>query len=263
MASKKKSTTHDLKAKTVKEMAEEVKKSRTLMLVSIKGLPSRQFQDIKKTIRDRATVKVAKKNIMIRVIKSVGKQSLLPFENYINENCAFIISNNEGYDLAAVILKKRSAVYAKAGQVSPMDIEVKDGPTELLPGPAISELGALGLVVSVEGGKIAIKKAKVVVKSGEVIKENVASVLQKLNIQPFSVGLEPIAVYDVQAEKIYTELKIDSEATVNELKTAAGKALGFAQKIEYYCRETIGYFLAKANVSANAVNNKINNGGNQ
>ena len=35
----------------------------------------------------------------------------------------------------------------------------------------------------------------------------------------------------------------------------AGKALGFAQKIVYYCRQTIGYFLSKANSHANALSN--------
>ena len=38
-----------------------------------------------------------------------------------------------------------------------------------------------------------------------------------------------------------------------ELKSAAGKALGFAQKIVYYCKETIGYLLGKANAQANAL----------
>jgi len=257
MASKKLLKSQDVKAKVVKQLVEEIKKARTIMVVSIKGLPSKQFQDIKKSIRDIANVKVAKKNILLRTIKCFGNESILPLENHINENCAFVISNMEGYELAGILNKKKSAVYAKAGQIALSDIEIKDGPTDLLPGPAISELGALGLIVSVESGKIAIKKSKVVVKEGEVIKENVAAVLQKLNIQPFSVGLNPVAIYDSNTGKIYSQINIDPEGVSNELKISASKSLGFAQKIGYVCRQTIGYFLAKANMEANALQLKL------
>ena len=81
----------------------------------------------------------------------------------------------------------------------------------------------------------------------EAINQNAASLFQKLNIQPFKVGLDIIAIYDVEKEKIYTNVKIDSESYAQELRIASSKALGFAQKISYYCKETIGYFLAKAN----------------
>jgi len=36
-----------------------------------------------------------------------------------------------------------------------------------------------------------------------------------------------------------------------ELASSAGKALGFAQKIVYYCKETIRYLLAKAHAEGN------------
>ena len=123
-----------------------------------------------------------------------------------------------------------------------------------MPGPAISELGSLGLQVAVEDGKIAIKKTKVVITKGQTINETAASIFQKLNIQPFTIGLEPVAIYDIESEKIYTDIKIDSEEAKLELQSAASKALGFAQKIAYYAKETIGYLLAKANTNAEHLN---------
>jgi large subunit ribosomal protein L10 len=242
-----------MKAKAVNDLAEEIKKAKTLMIVSIKGLPSKQFQDIKKTIRDSALVRVAKRNIMTRVLKELGNEAALGLEKYIKENSAFVISDIDGYELAGILATKKNPIFAKAGQIAPNDIEVKEGPTDLVPGPAISELGALGIQIAVEDGKIAIKASKVVVREGKEISAAVASLLQKLNIQPFSIGLDPVAVYDVKEGKIYTEIKIDPEGAVAELKSAAGKALGFAQKIVYYCKETIGYLLAKANAGGEAL----------
>ncbi len=245
------------KEQQVKDLAEKIKRAKSLMIVSIKSLPSKQFNSIKKSIRNDASVQVAKKNILVRTIKNLGKEknSILPLENYITADCAFVISDLEGYELAGILNKKKTPAFAKAGQISPDDIEVKEGLTNLVPGPAISELGALGIQITVQDGKIAIKSNKVILKQSQTISEAVASVLQKLEIQPFNVGLEPRLIYDIQEEKIYTNIKIDSEAYTEELKGAAGKALGFAQKIVYYCKETIGYFLAKANAEGDKLEN--------
>ena len=147
----------ETKVKAVKDLAEQISKAKTLMIVSIKGLPSKQFQDIKKSIREHANVKVAKKNIMLRAIKELKKESILALEKYISENSAFVISDMEGYELAGILSTKKNPIYAKAGQIAPEDIEIKEGPTDLVPGPAISELGAFGIQVAVEEGKISIK----------------------------------------------------------------------------------------------------------
>jgi len=245
--------THPVKEKAVNSLVHKMQNAKTVMIVNIGGLPSKQFQDIKKSIRDHAQVQVAKKNIVRRAIEKFGKKEIIPLEDYIKENSAIALSDIEGYELAGILSKKKTPAAAKAGQVAPEDIEVKAGPTDLVPGPAISELGAVGLQVAVEDGKLSIKASKVIVTEGQTINEGTASILQKLNIMPFTVGLEPVAIYDVETGQIYTDIKIDSEEARTSLASAAGKALGFAQKIAYYCKETIGYLLAKANADGEAL----------
>jgi large subunit ribosomal protein L10 len=251
---KKQRAVNPAKVKAVEQLATKIKKSKTFMIVSIKSVPSKQFQEIKKGLREIAFVQVAKKNIILRTIEKLENENALPLEQFIKENSAIVISDIDGFELASELNKKRTPVFAKAGQIAPEDIEVKEGPTDLVPGPAISEFGALGIEISVENGKIVIKKPKVLVKEGGEIKENVVSILQKLNIQPFNVGLDPVAVYDVEKGKIYIEIKIDSEGFTEQLKESASKALGFAQKISYYCKETIVYLLVKANSEASSLN---------
>jgi len=248
------SRNNPIKEKAVKTLAEKIKKAKTLIIVSIKGVPSKQFQIIKKSIREHASVQVAKKNIMVKAIDAVGKDSILDLKKYIQENSAFVISDMEGYELAGILIQKKNPINAKVGQIAIENIEIKAGPTELVPGPAISELGAVGLQISVENGKLSIKNSKVIVNKGQKISIETASILQKLSIQPFSIGLEPVAIFDIEHEKIYTNINIDSKAMAIELRKAAEKALGFAQKIVYYCKETIGYLLAKANSQSNALN---------
>lgn len=243
-----------LKDKNVNNLSESIKKSKTLMVVSIKNLPSKQFQSIKKSMRKDADIKVAKRNIVLRALEKAGISNL---NNYIISDSAFVISKLEAYELAGKLSEKKTPVFARAGQIAPEDIEVKEGPTNLVPGPAISELGALGIQISVENGKISIKKNKIIINKGQTIKENVASVLQKLNIMPFSVGLDVKAAYDIDDNKLYTELKIDSEGYTKELKHTASKSLGFAQIISYVCKETITFLLFKANSESKVLEKNI------
>jgi large subunit ribosomal protein L10 len=244
--------THVSKAKLdlVKNLAESMKSHRTIMIVSIKSLPGPQLQKIKKDIRDEAEVKVAKKSILLRAIDDSSIAEMQVLKEHIVADSAVLFSNKEGFELAGWLLEHRNPISAKAGQTANEDINVEPGPTDLMPGPDISALGAVGLKVAVEDGKIAIKEPHIILKQDGEVTENIASVLQKLGIKPFMIGLTPNVVYDTEDKRLYVGIKIDKEEALTNLVTANSKALGFAQAIEYYCKETIAHFLAKANAHA-------------
>ena len=240
--------THVSEAKLakVKELVEAIKTHRTIMMVSVKSLPSPQLQKIKKDIREDAVVKLAKKKIILHAIDEVGIPEMEVLREHIVADSAVIFSNKEGFELAAWLIGHRNPIAAKAGQTANEDIHVEPGVTDLMPGPDIS----VGLKVAVEEGKIAIKEPHIILKDGQEVTPEVASVLLKLGIKPFKIGLNPMVIYDTQDKKIYVGIKINKEETLNDLLTARSKALGFAQSLEYYCKDTIGYFLAKANAHA-------------
>jgi large subunit ribosomal protein L10 len=250
-----KKTTHvsEVKKKTVKELGELIKQKRTMLIVSIKNIPTSQFQEITKKLRGKAIVKVPKKNLIIRALDSSEDKEIKEIEKEINENVAILFSDMDCFELAAELVKNKNPAKAKAGQEAPRDIEIPAGPTELVPGPAISELGAVGLQVIVEKGKLSIKDSKVIVREGEKISSAVADVLSKLDIKPFTISLIPLAGYDSHEKKIYLDIKIDKEGTLEELKKAFGKALPFAVEIGYTNSDTIKFILLKAQMSAKAL----------
>jgi len=94
--------------------------------------------------------------------------------------------------------ESKSPAKAKPGQEAPEDIEIPEGPTDLIPGPAISELGALGIQIQIEKGKIHIKEAKVIAKQGAKISQGAADLMGKLDIKPFSVGFIPLCSFDTK-----------------------------------------------------------------
>jgi ribosomal protein L10 len=245
------------KLESVKKLVEQLKKNKTVMILSIKSLPSQQFQKMKKELRGKADILVGKKSMIIRAIEQAKLEGVEELLNQIKEDCAIAVSNDSAFELAAWFTDNQSPVSAKEGQVAEEDISISEGPTELVPGPVISELGALGLQIMVEEGKITIRKTKVVIKKGDKVNSSAASILQKLGVKPFTVGITPLAVYDADEKKVYVGIKVDKKKTITELLVSYSRALGFARGINYVCRETIGQLLAKANSHANALN-KLN-----
>lgn len=241
------------KTRAVSELIRLIKTSNSITITSIKNLPTSQFQLIKKKLREHATVKVTKKNLMIRAIEGAEKGSLKDFKKYIIEDTAIIFSELNPFEISAILSKNKSMTRAKIGQIMKEDVSVEPGPTELVPGPVISELGALGLKFAIEDGKINIKDKKVIVKAGQAVNESAASIMSKLGMKPVAVGLEPIAAYDSKENAIYENIKIDQEKMIEDMKIAASKALAFAVKLVYPCKETIGFLLAKANSQEKAI----------
>lgn len=242
-----------LKKKVVKELVDLIKGKKTILIASIKNIPSSQFQEMTKKLRGKAVVKVPKRNLIVRAIEDSKDDSLKKIEEQIKENVAILFSDVDCFELAGELVKNKSPTKAKAGQEAPEDIEVQAGPTELVPGPAISELGAVGIQIQIDKGKISIKEPKVVVKKGNKISAAVADVLSKLDIKPFTTSLVPVAGYDASEKKVYTEININPEKVIADLKKAYSRVLPFAVEIGYATSDTIKFILLKANMNAKAL----------
>ncbi len=251
-----KTTAHvsEEKKELVKKLAELMKK-RTVMVVSIMGLPSAQFQNIKKKLRGRAVVMVTKKSLIKFAAENCGKKELQELVKYVEANCALLFSDEDAFEISAFLAENKIPAKAKIGQEAPEDIKIEAGETNLPPGPDISALSSLGIQVKVENGKIVIEKEHVLVKKGEIINEEKASVLAKLNITPFKIGLEPLVAFC--DGKLYKDIKIDKEKTIEELKEMFSKGLAFAVSLNYICKDTLTFILSKAVAEENAINNLI------
>lgn len=241
------------KIDAVKSLSGYLSEYGTVLLASIKNIPASQFQEISKKLRGKAIVKVPKKSITLRSFETSKNETIKQLEPKVEADVAVLFSNLDAFDLAAELINNKSPAKAKTGQIAPADVEVEAGPTELLPGPAITELGSVGLQVQIEKGKIHIKAPKVIVKEGEKIKENVADVMSKLDIKPFSVGFTPLAAADLKGNKVYFEIAIDQEKALKELLHAYSRALPFAVEIGVTNKETLPFLLSKANMHEKAI----------
>jgi large subunit ribosomal protein L10 len=245
------------KVDTVKQLVKKMNESTTILIASTRKLPSSQFHEIKKKLRGIADISVAKKSLVLRAIDESGKKSFHDIKSLVTSDIALFFSKKDAFELSGLLSENQSSTKAKAGDIPTEDIVVEPGPTELIPGPAISELSGAGLKVAVEGGKLAIKLKATIAKAGEPIKDNVAGVMSKLNILPMKVGFEPLAAYDSVTDKVYVGIKINKKEAYEELKDAIKRAMGFAVNIKYPTKETVTYFIKKAGLEAMMMEKKV------
>ncbi len=254
---KKKHKVSEKKVKSVKELAGLMDKYNTVLVGSTMNLASAQLQKARKVLREKSVVKYAKKSVALRAIDASKKEGIDKLKAQVTESPTLIFSNEDPFDLATVLSENKFPARAKAGQLSPKDINVEAGPTDLLPGPIISEFGAVGIKAGIVGGKIAIKAPKVIVKEGEKITSAVASILMKLDILPFEVGLETPIAYDSKNNKVYTGIKIDKAGTLAELTGLFATAYQFAIQVGYPTSENISQIIVNVGREGNALQKVI------
>ena len=83
--------------KTVKELIDLFKNKKTILIASIKNLPASQFQEIKKKLRDKAVIKVPKKNLILRAIDSIKDENLMKLKEHLGDSTAVLFSDLDGF----------------------------------------------------------------------------------------------------------------------------------------------------------------------
>lgn len=239
----KKAHVSEKKKETVKELAGLMSR-KTILICSIKNLKSAQFQEIKKRLRTKGIIKVAKKSLIDFALEHSKNEALKGLVPHINSDYALVFSDEDAFNLSGILADNKSPAKAREGQIADEEIWVREGPTSLAPGPDISALSAVGLQPKVEGGKIAIAKDTLFVKKGEAISSQKVSILAKLDITPFEIGLEPVAA--LSEGKVYVGMKIDKKGTLADLLEKYSRSLAFAVSLSFPTRETLSFVLGKA-----------------
>lgn len=233
------------KIRKKEELKDLVKNYRAIGLIDLFKLPSKQMQEIRKEIRGKGIIKVVKKSLLIKALEELDLKNLEELEKIIPEQPAILLTNFEPFKIYSLISKLKFSTFAKEGDIATEDIKVMAGPTSLLPGPVISELSKVGIPVSVEEGKIVVKKDVTVAKKGSIISKDLASVLRKLKIQPIKIGLNLVTIYE--SGKIYPKEVLELvNSYLEKIKEAFNQALNLSINIYYPTKENINQLLIKA-----------------
>lgn len=119
-------------------------------------------------------------------------ERLLP---HVKGNVGFVFTNSDLKATRDKILANRVAAPARAGAVAPADVFVPAGNTGMEPGKT-SFFQALGVPTKIARGTIEITSDLKLVESGSKVGASEATLLNMLNISPFTYGMGISQIYD-------------------------------------------------------------------
>lgn len=157
---------------------------------------SKQFQDIRKAMRGTGHVLMGKNTMMRKVISDLGDDSpysiLLP---KIVGNVGLIFVREDLAIAKDIVTKYTVPAPARAGVVANADVFIPPGPTGCDP----SQTGyfqTMEVPTKITKGQIEITREVHLVQAGDRVTPGQADLLQKLDIRPFTYGLDILTVFD-------------------------------------------------------------------
>jgi large subunit ribosomal protein L10 len=232
--------------------------SPVVAIAKIDGIPAPQMQMMRAKLRGKADLLVGKNRLinMALLEASEKKKELERLSEVIDGQTVIVTTDINPFKLFKELESTKTSAPAKGGEIAPDDIVVRAGDTPFKPGPIVGDLQKAGIPAAIEGGKVVIKKDRVLVHEGERISKETANALTRLEIYPLTVGLDLRGVHEDNLFYERDSLAIDEEEFLRNFQDAAQRSLNLAVFIAYPTSVTIPVLLAKA--SREALNLAIN-----
>ncbi|EGP87348.1 unnamed protein product [Zymoseptoria tritici ST99CH_1A5] len=178
----------------LKGLLEEYK---SIFIVTVDNVSSQQMHEIRHSLRGDSVVLMGKNTMVRRALKTFIPDSpeyerLLP---HVKGNVGFVFTNSDLKETRDKILSNRVAAPARAGAVAPDDVFIPAGNTGMEPGKT-SFFQALGVPTKIARGTIEITSDLKLVQAGSKVGASEATLLNMLNISPFTYGMGISQIYD-------------------------------------------------------------------
>ncbi|KAF9167695.1 ribosomal protein P0 (A0) (L10E) [Actinomortierella ambigua] len=170
---------------------------KSIFIVNVDNVGSNQMHQIRKNLRSEAKILMGKNTMVRRALRILAPENpdyekLLP---HIRGNIGFVFTNSDLKTVREKVLTNRVRAPARAGAVAPVDVYVPGGNTGMEPGKT-SFFQALGIPTKIARGTIEIVNDVHLVKVGSKVGASEATLLNMLNISPFTYGLTVVQVFD-------------------------------------------------------------------
>ncbi|KAJ3888246.1 60S acidic ribosomal protein P0 [Lentinula edodes] len=169
----------------------------SLFIVNVDNVGSNQMHQIRVALRGKGVVLMGKNTMVRRALRSILSEypqyeRLLP---HVKGNIGFVFTSGDLKEIREVILSNKVAAPARAGAFAPKDVTVPAGNTGMEPGKT-SFFQALGIPTKIARGTIEIVSDVKVVTAGTRVGSSEATLLNMLNISPFTYGMTVVQIFD-------------------------------------------------------------------
>jgi len=170
-----------------------------LFVVEIDNVGSMQLQMTRKSLRGKAEILMGKNTMMRKVISDFVEENpgtpVEKLKEMCRGNVGFVFTNGDLGDIREILESNTRPAPARVGSTAPSTVVVPKGPTGCDPGQT-AFFQTLQISTKITKGQIEITNDVNLISEGEKVTASMAVLLQKLNIEPFTYGLNLKAVYD-------------------------------------------------------------------
>ncbi|KAL4779290.1 ribosomal protein L10-domain-containing protein [Aspergillus varians] len=187
----------DSKAAYFEKLKNLLDEYKTVFIVGVDNVSSQQMHEIRIALRGEGVVLMGKNTMVRRALKGFitdnpEYERLLP---HVKGNVGFIFTSGDLKATKEKILANRVAAPARAGAVAPADVWIPAGNTGMEPGKT-SFFQALGVPTKIARGTIEITTDLKLVAESTKVGPSEATLLNMLNISPFTYGMTIQQIYD-------------------------------------------------------------------
>jgi len=169
-----------------------------ILIVGADNVGSHLMQRIRHALRGQAIILMGKNTMIRKVLRELVEVNPGQYESLlalVKGNVGFVFTKGDLNYVRSKLLEFRVGAPAKAGIIAPNDVVVPKGPTGMEP-TQTSFLQALNIASKINRGQVEIINDVFLIKKGDKVGSSEATLLAKLNIRPFSYGLQLLHVYD-------------------------------------------------------------------
>lgn len=169
----------------------------SIFVVNVDNVGSNQMHQIRVALRGKGVVVMGKNTMVRRALRSIlGEypqfERLLP---HVRGNIGFVFTSGDLKEIRDIITANKVAAPARAGALAPKDVIIPGGNTGMEPGKT-SFFQALGIPTKISRGTIEIVSDVQVVTAGTRVGPSEATLLNMLNISPFTYGMTVVQIFD-------------------------------------------------------------------
>nr|BAS01425.1 60S acidic ribosomal protein P0 [Lotharella vacuolata] len=202
--------------KVKNQLEKNLNKYHYIICVTINGVKSKQMHDIRKFMRNKASILIGRRSLINYYLKTeltyLYKTWKILIQG-IKGNVGMIFTDEDPKMINKILDRFYLSAYAFPGNRAYKNIKIKKGIKRLSPSQT-PFFQALGIPTRISRGSIDIIDDLLFVKKNEVITISHVVLLKKLDIKPFRYGMKIVKV-EIMYSKI---LKRDRELDLKYLK---------------------------------------------
>ena len=139
----------DWKKEKVAELEELTNNNEIIGIVNLADIPAPQLQTMRKTLGDKAILKMSRKNF-IKIALANSNKEVEGLADYLEGQPAMVFTEMNPFKLFKILEDSKTEAPAKAGSIAPADIVVPAGDTSFPPGPILGELQQAGIPAKID-----------------------------------------------------------------------------------------------------------------